>query len=154
VRTVTVTPGTATSTVVTGLTNGTSYQFRVAAVNAVGVGAFSALTAAVTPATVPGAPVIGNAANGGNGGVIEALARWTPPVATGGSPITGYVVTALRMGPANTVLGTTTSAVQPATARQLDMTLPQVGNYRFTVHAINAAGAGPESARSNQVLGR
>ncbi|NUO90790.1 MAG: heme peroxidase [Dermatophilaceae bacterium] len=154
VRTVTVTPGTASSTVVTGLTNGTGYQFRVAAVNAIGTGPFSALSAVVTPATVPGAPVIGNAANGANGGVIEAIARWTPPAATGGSPITGYVVTALRMGAANVVLGTTTSAVQPASARQLDMTLPQLGNYRFTVHAINAVGSGPESARSNQVLGR
>jgi hypothetical protein len=150
---------TATSLLVSGLTNGTAYQFRVAAVNAVGTSAFSALSTAVTPATVPGAPVIGNAANGGNGGTIEAIARWNVPagtvaVSTGGSPITGYVVTALRMGPANQVLGQTVSAVQPATARQLDMTLPVIGNYRFTVHAINAIGAGPESARSNQVLGR
>ncbi|WP_242652840.1 peroxidase family protein [Intrasporangium flavum] len=154
VRTVTVTPGTATSTTVTALTNGTAYRFQVIAVNAVGSSAPSALSASVTPATVPGAPVIGNAANGRQGGAITAIANWAPPASNGGSAITGYRVTALRMGAGNTVLGTTVSALQPATARQLEMTLPQTGNYRFTVQAVNAVGGGAQSARSNQVLGR
>ncbi|NUR05768.1 MAG: choice-of-anchor D domain-containing protein [Nocardioidaceae bacterium] len=147
----------ATSLVVTGLTNGTSYRFQVRADNAIGSGAFSALSAAVTPATTPGAPVIGNAANGANGGAITATARWTPPASNGGSAITGYVVRALRMsgaGAGATVLGTTVSATQPAGARTLSMTLPQTGTYRFTVQAVNAVGPGPQSARSNAVLGR
>jgi hypothetical protein len=38
-----------TSATVTGLTNGTGYQFRVAAVNAVGAGSFSTASSAVTP---------------------------------------------------------------------------------------------------------
>jgi len=154
VRTVTVTPGTALSTVITPLTNGTGYQFRVAAVNAVGVGTFSALTPTVTPATVPGAPVIGNATAGAAGGAITATARWTPPATNGGSPITGYQVNALRMSAAGAVLGTTSSAVQPNTARALAMTLPVAGNYRFTVVAITAVGTGAASARSNLVAGR
>jgi hypothetical protein len=49
---------TATSVNVTGLTNGTSYRFRVAAVNAVGVGAYTAASSAVTP--VAGDPLFGN----------------------------------------------------------------------------------------------
>ena len=65
--------------------------------------------------------------------------------------MTGYRVRALRMSATGTVLATTTSAVQPGSARQLTMTLP-AGNYRFTVQAINKAGRGPQSARSNLVV--
>jgi hypothetical protein len=142
---------TAASLAVTGLANGSAYRFQVAAVNAAGTGPNSALSAAVIPATVPGAPVIGTAAAGTAGGAITATATWNPPASTGGSAVTGYRVRALRMSATGTVLATTTSAVQPGSARQLTMTLP-AGNYRFTVQAINKAGRGPQSARSNLVV--
>ncbi len=142
-----------TSLVVTGLTNGIVYNADVAAVNAAGTGAPSARSNDVTPATLPAAPVIGTARAGAAGGPITATARWAVP-ANGGSPITGYRVRALRINAAGTVLSTTTSAIQPAGNRQLVMTLPVTGNYRFTVQAINAVGAGLQSARSNLVAGR
>jgi hypothetical protein len=47
--TFTAAASTTASATVTGLTNGTAYRFRVAAVNAVGVGAYTAASAAVTP---------------------------------------------------------------------------------------------------------
>lgn len=64
------------------------------------------------------------------------------------------MVRALRIDATGVVLGTTTSAVQPSTARALTMTLPVTGNYRFTVQAVNAVGASPESDRSDLVAAR
>ncbi len=161
-RTVTLIPGTATSTVVTGLTNGTAYNFRVRAVNSAGQGSLSAASAAVTPqaavvVTAPGAPVIGTAAAGVAGGAITATARWTPPTTTGGAAVNGYVVRAYRVtGGAVATTPTSTSTVQAANVRSLVVTFTaaQAGNYRFTVQARNSAGFGAESALSNQVAGR
>jgi hypothetical protein len=141
---------TATSLLVTGLTNGASYQFQVAATNAAGTGPNSALSTVVMPATVPGAPLIATAASGTAGGTVTATANWNAPSSNGGSAVSGYVVRALRISATGTVLATTTSPVQAGSARQLTMTLPS-GNYRFTVQARNKAGSGPQSARSNLV---
>jgi hypothetical protein len=153
VRTVTVTGAAATSTVVTGLTNGTAYNFRVQAVNAVGTGALSAASNTVTPATTPGAPPIGLASPGAAGGALTANVNWAAPINTGGAPITSYTVRALRMSANGAVLSTTTFTGVAATARTTSMTLP-AGNYRFTVQAVNRVGAGPQSARSIQVAAR
>ena len=146
---------TATSLLVTGLTPGTAYQFQVRATNAVGTGAFSALSAATTVPNVPGAPTIGTAAAGSLLNLTtEATARWTAPAATGGAPVTGYVVHALRMS--STLAGATVVSDTPvnagAAARSLVVTGLVFGApYRFEVQAVNLAGTGARSARSNAV---
>ena len=99
-----------TSYTVTGLTNGKAYTFKVQAVNAVGTGAYSAASSAVTPAAPPGAPVIGKATSSHR----TATIKWSPPKATGGLPITGYSVTALAIGTAGAVIRTTTFPIQTA----------------------------------------
>ncbi|MDQ1537802.1 MAG: hypothetical protein QOE58_2195, partial [Actinomycetota bacterium] len=139
------------STTVIGLVNGTAVRFQVQARNTTGAGAFSALSAAVTPMKVPGAPVIGRAGPGAPGGPVNALARWTPPVSNGGSAINGYLVNALRMNAAGAVVATVSSPVQAASARLLLMNLPK-GSYRFRVRARNGVALGPSSVPSNLVI--
>jgi Ca2+-binding RTX toxin-like protein len=143
---------TATQLTVPRLTNGTAYRFDVVARNAAGAGRASARSAAVTPATVPGRPVIRTASSGAPGGGVNATARWSQP-ATGGSAITGYRVQAVRILANGRAGATIQSTLRPATARSYGFTLP-AGNYRFTVTAVNAAGTSLPSARSNLVRAR
>jgi hypothetical protein len=106
--------------------------------------------------TVPGAPGIGTAQRGGGGAPLTAIIRWTAPAANGGSAITGYRVTALRMSSAAanaTVLSRNSSALLGPGVRRLEMTLA-AGTYRFEVVAVNARGASLPSARSNAVVPR
>ncbi len=155
VRTVSNIAPTAVSTVITQLTNGTAYNFRVRAVNAVGVGPLSTPSPTVTPTgttvTRPTAPVIGTAAAGVAGGAVTATGNWTPP--TGGGAVANYRVFALRMNADGTVAATVQSPLLASTARTLQMTLA-AGNYRFQVVGINAGGTSPRSARSNLVVAR
>jgi hypothetical protein len=65
---------TTASVTVTGLTNGTAYVFRVAAINGVGVGAFTAASAAVTPSAPPAALFSFQQAPAGSG---TPAAKWT-----------------------------------------------------------------------------
>ncbi|KGN40630.1 N,N-dimethylformamidase beta subunit family domain-containing protein, partial [Knoellia aerolata] len=80
----------ATTTTVTGLTNGTAYTFRVSATNPVGTGPLSAASNPVTPtpSTVPGVPTAVSAVAAD----ASAVVSWSAP-ANGGSAITGYTVT-------------------------------------------------------------
>jgi hypothetical protein len=142
---------------VAGLNNGTTYRFRVLAVNDVGSSVASALSNGVTPVApppagiAPGAPIIRNAVSGVAGGAVTATANWRPPTATGSSPITSYRVTATPVGGAPSV--TQTQAPTAGLDQTRVMTLP-AGLYRFTVVAVNATGAGPASAESNLVIAR
>jgi titin len=125
---------TATTATVTGLTNGTSYLFQVAAVNTVGSGAF-ARSAAVTPRTVPFAPqnLVATAGNG------LAVLRWGAPASNGGAAISDYIIAYSADG------GTTYTQFFDAisTATSVTVTgLTNLTNYLFRVSAVNAAGAG------------
>nr|BEK67269.1 hypothetical protein KPHV_44960 [Kitasatospora purpeofusca] len=98
----------------------------------------SAAGPAVTAQTagVPETPTGVTGANGRNG---TFTVSWTPP-ANGGSPITGYTVTASPGGATKTVPGSASSAVFTG--------LTFGSPYTFTVAAANAAGSGPVSAPS------
>ena len=136
----------ATSTTVTGLTNGTTYTFTVSASNANGAGPVSAPSNAVTPSApaAPGAPT-GVTATAGN---ASAAVSWTAPTNTGGSAITSYKVTPFIGSTAQTPVTVTGSP--PATSTTVTG-LTNGTTYTFTVSATNATGTGPESAQSNAV---
>ena len=127
-------PVTATSTTVTGLVNGTTYYFKVAAVNGVGEGPASAEVSAA-PAAIPGAPA-GLTATAGN---AQVTLSWTAPASNGGLPVTGYRLYA----------GTTTefSGESPvATLTGTVVTVTGLANgttYYFKVTAVNRVGEGP-----------
>jgi len=126
---------------VTGLTNGTTYTFTVAATNAAGTGTASAASAAVTPATLPGAPSTVVATAGG----AAASLTWVAPASDGGAAVTHYVITPY--------VGTTAQAPRTTGAvTSFDVTGLTVGTtYTFTVTATNRVGSGPASSPSNPV---
>ncbi|MCK9410644.1 MAG: fibronectin type III domain-containing protein, partial [Bacteroidetes bacterium] len=137
--------GTSTSAAatVTGLTNGTSYTFRVSAVNAAGTGAISAISAAVTPRTTPGPPT----SVSGTSGNTQVSLTWTAPTSSGGSAITDYVVQSSPDGSIWTTFADGTSTSTNATVTGLT----NGQDYTFRVAAVNAAGTGNFSTASGSV---
>lgn len=129
--------GLASPIVISGLSNGTAYSFTVAARNAVGSGAPSAPSSAVTPASVPGAPTAVVAV----GGNAQLSVGFVAPVDAGGAPITAYTVTASPGG------ATASGAAAPIVLGGLSNGVP----YTVTVTASNAVGAGLPSAPSAAV---
>jgi titin len=132
--------GSGTAKVITGLVNGVTYTFKVAATNSVGTGAQSASTSGVTPFTVAGAPTMGSVTPGDQ----QVLVTWTAPSSDGGSAITSYVVTPYIGGVAQA-----TSSVPGTESSIVVNGLTNGTAYTFTVHAVNNAGDGAESAMSD-----
>jgi len=122
--------GTSTNTyaVVTGLTNGTAYTFRVAAVNGAGTGAWSA-SASGTPAAVPAAPTgltVGSCSDG------TALIQW--------NAVTGATSYTLQWSGSS---GGSYSTIYTGTARSTSFNIG--GSKWFRVSASNSAGSSPYS---------
>jgi|GEM_PF-6661124 len=119
-----------TSAIVGGLTNGTTYRARIAAVNSAGTGE-TGLSSKFVPGTVPAAPEIGVI----RAGYERLLIEVSPPGDDGGSPLTNLRLVVLD--------GTSTTSDRLIAARS---NVVQEGNltngttYTIRLYAINDVG--------------
>jgi predicted phage tail protein len=109
--------------------------FRVAAVNEVGVGPFTARSGAVVPATVPGLPAELVATRK----KAAVTLTWRAPASNGGAAVSDYRVEWSSDG------GSTWKALarprSPAPSATIGK-LSEAQGYRFRVAAVNAVGRG------------
>ena len=121
---------TLTTKTISGLINGVSYKFEVAAHNSVGLGPQSAPVICV-PLTIPGTPG-GLSADPGNSRISLS---WSTPSSNGGAAIDYYIV--YKNG---------TDIAHPTSNSQIIAGLTNGISYTFKVAAHNAAGNGPRSS--------
>jgi titin len=129
---------TATSCLITGLTNGQLYTFDVTAMNAIGTGpaGVTTVTPAPPPPTVPGAPQSLNA----TAGVSDVMLAWSAPASDGGASISNYEIYRGTSSGGETLL-TTVGAVLSFD----DTTAVTSTTYFYEVRAVNSVGSGPAS---------
>lgn len=138
-----------TTQTVTGLTNGSTYTFKVAASNAAGTSIQSVATVPVTvgapvaPRTVKAVPVTTAVATG------SLTVTFTAP-ANNGAAITGYGVTCVSSN-----LGVTrTASLAGAVAAPVTVTgLTTAKTYTCTVTATNSRGTSPAGTSASVIVG-
>lgn len=118
----------------TGLTNGTTYSFKIRAVNSLGESTASEQKTAI-PGAVPSMPLNFTAVGGNN----QVVLSWQAPDSNGGLAITGYEIQTDggSWTPVGNVLTYTVTGLTNGTS------------YTFRVRAVNAMGNGTQSDAKN-----
>ncbi|WP_426756061.1 FG-GAP-like repeat-containing protein [Myxococcus sp. Y35] len=124
---------------VTGLRAGGTYGFTIAARNAVGLSPTMGVDGVSLP-DVPTAPVALAVERGDR----QVRVTWRAPASDGGRAVLHYVVTAHPSGVSTESNGPELTAIVGGLTNGVAST--------FTVHAVNAVGAGPASAESASVV--
>ena len=123
------------SSIVSGLNNGTSYIFRVAAVNKLGAGNYSAMSDSINPFGVPSDPINVR----GTVGKGKVLLTWSPPKSDNGSAILDYII---QLSPDNgKTWRTFEDGISSVTSSSVTGLTSKV-SYLFRVRGKNAAGLG------------
>jgi fibronectin type 3 domain-containing protein len=124
-----------------GLSDGTTYYYKMSAVNIVGEGSGSEVSSATTSSTVPGQPT--NLKAMGSSDKISL--SWSAPLSNGGSAVTGYKVYRGTSSGQLSLLATLGDVLGYE-----DSDLPIGETYFYQVSALNAIG---EGGRSSEVQG-
>ena len=127
---------TSSPIVITGLTNGTSYNVKLRAVNSAGDGTASSAVSAtpVAPVSVPGAPSIGSITAGDQ----QLSVPFTAPSSNGGASITNYKY--------STDDGSTWNSAGSTTSPLVITGLTNGTAYNVKLRAVNSAGDGTASS--------
>ncbi len=134
-------PADATGTVLTGLTNGTTYSVTVAAMNSVGE-SYPGYGMSFTPIGPPTAPTNPTAVSTTSGAVTLT---WAVPTSTGGRPITSYRIYGFTDPAATTALPGSPVTVGPTTTHTWTG-LTDGATVHFRITALNEVGESPPTA--------
>ena len=122
------------------LTNGTTYYFKLYAINIRGSSG-SATSANVIPSAVPNLPIIIDVSDGNNFGKVN----WSAPVSNGGSPISAYRIETYDL--ANTLI--TLADVSANVLTYTNSSLTNGTTYYFKLYAINIRGSSASATSAN-----
>jgi hypothetical protein len=133
--------------VITGLTNGQTYQVKIRAVNSYGDGSPSTAVS-LTPValTVPGAPTMKSATVTGTD--LEIELDWDAPTDDGGAAISDYVIEYSSDSGAN--WSTYDDGVSTATQADV-LGLSRTATFVFKVKAVNSVGSSLYSGLSDKI---
>ena len=124
---------TSSPIVITGLTNGTTYNVKLRAVNGAGSGLASS-TQSGTPKTVPGAPTIGSVTSGDK----QLSVTFSAPTNNGGDTISNYEY--------STNNGSSWSSASSTSSPIVITGLTNGTTYNVKLRAVNGPGSGPASS--------
>ena len=140
------TVSTAVTKTITGLTNNTTYKFRVSAINTVGTSTASTASANLVPNLSPPDPPTGVS------GTVEheqTTLSWTAPSFVGTSAITGYKIELTTDNGSNWTVNTANTGTTAVT--KIVTGLTNLTSYKFRVSAINSDGTSNPSTASDTI---